>query len=304
MAVDGIELRGVRALKLLKEPMLHFVIAGGLLFAADALLNRHQAAEAVEPIRIGQGEVRWLQESFANQWQRPPSRDELRGLVRSLLEEELLAREAQALELDQGDTVVRRRLAQKLEFLIEDTSQIEAPTEVELRQFYTANIDRFRSEPRVSLNQIFFSTERRRHAVADARAALVSISATEGAADPAALGDPLLLETSLRDVDRQALSNMFGEAFAAAVFDLPSGTWSGPVESSFGLHLVEVTDVQAAAAQPFEAVRAEVEREWRIQSERDLKAAYLAKLREKYGVVVADGVQPMVAADAGGSITK
>ena len=112
-------------MKLLKEPMLHFAIAGGLLFAADAVVNQGPpVSEEAQPIRIGDGEVRWLSETFARQWQRSPSEEELRGLVANLVEEELLAREARSLGLDQDDTVVRRRLAQKLEFLVADTAQV------------------------------------------------------------------------------------------------------------------------------------------------------------------------------------
>jgi hypothetical protein len=289
-------------MKLLREPMLHFVIAGALLFAGDAFLNRDQAAsDEVESIRIGEGEIRWLHETFANQWQRPPTNEELSGLVASLLEEELLAREARALGLDQGDTIVRRRLAQKLSFLVEDTSQIVEPTEDELHRFYSANIDRFQTEPRVSFAQIFFSTERRRHAEADAKAALISISATDGTTDPALMGDSLLLEQSFRDIDRRALSGMFGADFAAAVFGLKPGSWHGPIRSGFGLHLVEVTHVSPAVRRPFEAVRSKVMEDWRRQRESEMNASYLAKLREKYGVVVEDGIKPLLTPEATGS---
>ena len=289
-------------MNLLREPMLHFVVAGALLFAADAFLNRDQAGpDEAEPIRIGQGEIRWLHETFANQWQRSPSRDELSGLVASLLEEELLAREARAQGLDQGDTIVRRRLAQKLSFLVEDTSHIVEPTEDELRRFYLANIDRFRAEPRVSFTQIYFSAERRQHAEADAKAALVLISASQGSADPEVLGDSLLLEERFLDIDHQALASMFGPDFADAVFHLTAGSWHGPIKSSFGLHLVEVTHIRAMEIRSFETVRTIVVDEWRRQREKEMKSAYLAKLREKYGVLVDDSVKQSIAAGEVGS---
>jgi PPIC-type PPIASE domain len=286
-------------MKLLKEPLVHFVIAGGLLFAADVLLNRDRPViEEVEPIRIGDGEVRWLRETFAKQWQRSPSQEELSELVTNLVEEELLAREARSLGLDQGDTIVRRRLAQKLEFLIGDTTQLVDPTETELRDFYSANPNRFRTEPRVSMSQIFFSTERRPHAEADARAALVKVAATGQSDGPTSLGDSLLLEERFDSIDRQSLANLFGVEFADAVFGLAPGSWHGPIRSSYGLHLVQVKHAEAAEVRSFEAARASVEQEWRHDREKQMKAAYLARLREKYNVIAADNIKPLLPADA------
>ena len=115
---------------------------------ATAVINRDETnAASTDPVHIGEGEVRWLKETFANQWQRMPTDNELRGLVAGFLEEELLAREAKTLGLDQNDTIVRRRLAQKLTFLVDDTSRVAEPSDEELRQFYNANAERFRLRP-------------------------------------------------------------------------------------------------------------------------------------------------------------
>ena len=152
---------------------------------------------STDPVHIGEGEIRWLKETFANQWHREPTGEELHRLVSSLLEEELLAREAKTLGLDQNDTVVRRRLAQKLTFLVDDTSRISEPSDEDLRQFYDTNPERFRVEPRVSFTQIFFNPARRQHAETDAKAALVLISTADGNDHAATMGDPILLETEI-----------------------------------------------------------------------------------------------------------
>ena len=143
-------------------------------------MNRETDAPSTDPVHIGEGEIRWLKKTFANQWHREPTGEELHRLVSSLLEEELLAREAKTLGLDQNDTVVRRRLAQKLTFLVDDTSRISEPSDEDLRQFYDTNAERFRVEPRVSFTQIFFNPARRQHAETDAKAALVLISTSDG----------------------------------------------------------------------------------------------------------------------------
>ena len=154
----------MKRLKLYKDPLLHFVLAGALLFAAYAIINRNEPSTPLpDPIHIGEGDVRCLKETFANQWQRTPNDDELRGLAAGLLEEQLFAREAKTLGLDQDDTIVRRRLAQKLTFLVDDTSRIVDPSDEELRKFYFAHAERFRVEPRASFKQVFFNPQRRLH---------------------------------------------------------------------------------------------------------------------------------------------
>ena len=219
---------------------------------------------------------------------------ELRGLVAGFLEEELFAREAKALGLDQNDTIVRRRLAQKLTFLIDDTSRIVEPVDEVLRRFYDANAERFQTEARVSFTQLFFNPEKRQHAEFDARAALMSISAT-GASGAAAMGDAILLENEFHEVDEQTVSNAFGADFARAIFLLKPGSWAGPVKSGYGVHLVRVTDLRPSTLRPFEHVRPKILEEWRHQQETEAKAAYLGKLREKYGVVIEDNVNRLLA---------
>jgi hypothetical protein len=283
-------------MKALKEPLLHFVIAGALLFGAYALVNRGEQPgnTTAGPIHIGGGEISWLRETFSNQWHRAPTNEELSGLVASLLEEELLAR----------DTIVRRRLAQKLTFMVEDTSHIVEPTEEDLRRFYAANSERFQADPRVSFTQVFFNPERRQNADQDAKLALASFRAGPSHDDAASVGDPLLLEADFHDVDQRTLSNMFGTEFAAAVFTLRPGPWSGPIKSAFGVHLVRVVDLRPAEPRPFESVRDKVAEEWRHQREGEMKASYLAKLQQKYGVVIDDSVKPLLPSNAAGSVAQ
>lgn len=277
------------SVRLFREPLFQFLIAGALLFGGHEWWTRGTRTSPTEgSVRIGEGEVRWLRETFANQWRRDPTGEEMDGLIATLVEEELLAREARALGLDQNDTIVRRRLAQKVTFLVEDTSRIADPGEEELRRFYEAHAERYRTEPEVSFSHVFFSRERHPHADADARAALTMVAAAglQGVKPPE--GDPLPLEDAFVDVDFQAVSGLFGPEFARAVFALPPGPWSGPVVSAFGVHLVRVTRLRQAEPRRLEDVRDAVVTDWRRQREIETKAAYVAKLRDKYGVVVDD----------------
>src|SRR5580704_19189271 len=147
-------------MRILREPLLHFLLIGGLLFATYSWLRRGAGDDAAPAeVRITASEVAWLKETWSRQWQREPTRDELRGLVTDFLKEELLAREARSLGLDQNDTIVRRRLAQKLEFLVQDTSRLAEPTEEDLRRFYKASPERFQTDAHISFTHVFFSRE-------------------------------------------------------------------------------------------------------------------------------------------------
>lgn len=269
-------------MKVLREPLVHFAVAGTILFAAYDLVGGDADSGSATPVLVGAGEIRWLRETFSSQWRRAPSNEELRGLVTGLVEEELLAREARALGLDQGDTIVRRRLAQKLTFLLEGESQSATPSEDELRRHYTENAARFTTEPRISFTQVYFSPQRRQQPERDAAAALAAIAASGGNAAPG--GDPLPLESAFRDLERQEVSKLFGDAFAAAVFAMTPGEWHGPVESGFGTHLALVSGFAPAEQLSFDAARDRVLESWRRQREREAREAYLAALRAKYGV--------------------
>jgi PPIC-type PPIASE domain len=233
---------------ILKEPLLHFAVIGSILFGGYAWLSdKRVEATAVEPVRIGEGDMRWLKQTWSSQWLREPSADELKGLIDDLLKEKLMAREAEAMGLDQDDTIIRRRLAQKLKFLVEDTAQLAEPPQEELRRFYAANSTRFETPGKLSFTQIYFNPERRADAATDARATLAEIKANGEGASGA--GDLLLFGDSFDDTDELAVSGMFGADFAHEVFALDAGQWRGPIKSGYGLHLVLVTRRTPTVAQ-------------------------------------------------------
>ncbi|WEX86474.1 peptidylprolyl isomerase [Sinorhizobium garamanticum] len=281
-------------MKLLREPLLHFAVAGAGLFAVYAWIGGSGAEQAtgMDEVQIGEGELRWVGETWARQWQREPSREELRGLLLDLLKEELLAREARELGLDRDDTVVRRRLAQKMTFLIEDTARVAEPQESELRAFYDAHQASFSRAGRISFEHVFFDRGKRRDAAADARRVLVNLAESDAlAADE---GDRLLIESDIRDADRDAVAAQFGQAFADAVFTLSSGEWSGPIESAYGLHLVRVYEATPGEVPPFEDVKAEVLDRWRNEQRRLVQERYFAELFGKYDIVADERIEALV----------
>jgi hypothetical protein len=272
---------------LLKEPLLHFVVLGGLMFAAYSAFGTTQQVAGPQPvIPMTVADAEWLKGMWTRQWRRPPTDEELTGLVADHLKEEVLAREAKALELDVGDTIVRRRLAQKMAFLLDDTIRTTEAPEPELRALYETRPDLVRTLVRVSFTQVFFREDGDRRA----RASLVALS--EAAATPGEEGDRLLLGDTFADQDEPALATLFGTSFAQAVLSLPVGRWSGPIESGYGLHLVKVTAVSLPQERPFAEVRERLAEEWRRERQETAQAQFIQGLMRKYQVVVDPSVRP------------
>ena len=280
-------------MKVPKDPLVHFALAAGLLFAGYQFLDRSETNDHCA-IRFASARVRFngCQRTFTNQWQRPPTPDELNGLATNLLEEELFSREAKSLGLDQNDTIVRRRLAQKLDFLIADSSRISEPEDAGPQELLCRSCRSIQNCSDDFLQACLFqSGQANRCASRCARGPCPDIQRRNRTRHDRR---QLLVDAEFTDTDFQTVSSLFGTDFAKAAFAMPQDAWAGPVPSGFGLHLVRVTKLRPAETRPFDQVRNAVAGEWRRQQEREIREAYIAKLKEKYGVDIADSVKPLL----------
>ena len=244
--------------RLLREPLLHFLLLGGVLFAIFGRGGPSDAGIADRQIVVSEADIARLADGFSRTWHRPPAADELEAQIHDYIREEVLYRTALALGLDKDDTIIRRRLRQKMEFLFEDT--VPVPQEAELRAYLQAHAEKFRTQPLISFRQIFVSQSRGGHAEADARQILARLVST--AAGAASEGDALLLGDDFTRMPLDQVAAQFGESFAQTMAQSVVGRWVGPLRSAYGLHLVLVTAVEPAELPPFEQVRSAVEREW------------------------------------------
>lgn len=280
-------------MRLLKEPLFHFLLIGALLLGIDAWRgDTAQEENARLLVRVTAGDIEHLRESWRRRWQRPPTQEELRGLVDAWVRETILYREALALGLDREDVVVRRRLAQKLEFLTED---LLAPGEVsdsELAGFLAEHAARYEIPPRLSFEHVYFSRDRRGDRVdGDARAALDRLLAGT-APGPAEMGDPILLERRYADLPLSRVERLFGAEFADALAEAPVGRWTGPVPSGYGLHLVRIQERTQVRQPTLAEVRDAVERDYLSQSREEANRKFYESLRTRYRVVYEDGATP------------
>lgn len=273
-----------RLRKFLREPLLHFLVLGALLFVLFDLVGTPPEAPT-ERIVVSAAKVENLAELFRRTWRRPPNQAERDGLIDDYVKEEIFYREALALGLEQDDSVIRRRLRQKMEFLSEDVAEQVEPTDDDLRAFLAEHRDRFRTPPRVSFAQVYLSPDRRgRDTERDAGRLLTALSS--GEADAPETGDPFLLEQEFRNLAPYDVERLFGRSFAERLAELPVDRWSGPVASPYGLHLILVHERTEGGLPELDQVRDAVALEWRAARRQEVNEALYDGLRERYEVTI------------------
>lgn len=269
---------------LLKEPLVHFLLVGALLFGVYSWTNPGVGGPDDRLIEITPGTVQRLQDAWTRQWRRAPTRQELDGLIEDHIREEVLYREAIALGLERDDTIIRRRLAQKMEFLSEDLGTLVEPDDAELREFFAKRQADFAEPARVSFTHVYFSPDQRGGAAAaDAELVLAELQAAD-VIDAGERGDRFLMQLRYNALTERDAAQLFGSAFSQRLFELPEGSWRGPVESGFGWHLVRVTDRVAPRMPDFDVVRDEVRREFDYERRREVRAATYEALRARYEI--------------------
>jgi len=257
------------------------MVIGGLAFLLFVAVSEPRPAPldtiVIEPERVEQ-----LAQGFQAVWRRPPTDDEMRAMVDDFIREEVYSREALTLGLDRDDTVIRRRLRQKMEFLTDTGVDLLSPIPGELEAYLAANAQAFRREPRLAFEQIYLGETPDPGVINASLGALQS----DPAADSSALGERTVLPAQLSLSLPVAVDGVFGEGFFDRLADLPAGEWAGPVQSAYGAHLVRVVDSALARMPALEEVRDDVLRDWKAGKALELRERLFARLRERYVVEI------------------
>jgi hypothetical protein len=269
----------------LREPLLHFLLLGALLFILFAWLGGDTGPMS-NRITVSQAQVQQLATAFTKIWQRPPTEEELKGLVDDYVREEIAYREAVAMGLDRDDTIIRRRMRQKLEFLVEDAASAMPPTESELQAYLDAHPDSFRFEPQVAFRQVYVDPSRDGDPASRALALLAQLGEAGPDAALDGLGDSIMLDPEVPLLRQDEVARLFGTEFAERVVTLPPGRWEGPVQSGYGLHLVMVRELVPGREADLDEVRRDVERELLGERRREQLAAMYDELLDKYSVTI------------------
>jgi hypothetical protein len=265
--------------------LLHFLVLGAALFSLFSIVDKKDA-EAPTKVIVSASRVATLADGFARTWRRPPTEQELQGLVEDYIRDEIFYREGRAAGLDRDDFVIRRRVRQKMEFLAEDMAAAE-PSDEQLAAFLASNLERFRTEDRLTFHQVFLSATRRGSALDGvAKQIAETLAQTSAPVDTATMGDPFLLGEEFRAMSQSDVVRTFGEGFAKQLSAVEPGRWQGPIPSSFGVHFVFVDERAKGSVPPLDTVREAVKREWlntrRIEAEQKLYRT----LRDRYQIVM------------------
>jgi PPIC-type PPIASE domain len=273
-----------RLRKLVQEPLVHFIVLALLIFVVYRLLNPVGEARP-DKIEISQARIEQLAGLFAKTWQRSPTPEELKGLIDDFVKEEISYREAVALGLDKDDTVIRRRMRQKLEFLTSSEAD-PPPSEGELTAFLNQHPDKYATETLVKFSQVYFDPARRGSSLDANVAAALELLRSDSTTDATTMGDATMLPHAVDLSRTSVIARDFGSDFAAAISKIDIGHWTGPIRSSFGTHIVLVSERKVGGPVTLEAARMAVTRDLLEERRISREAARYAELLKKYTVVI------------------
>ncbi len=274
--------------RLIREPLIYFLTIGALIYLLYGLFSKPGSGEPDNTITITAGEIDWMETSWKKRWGRPPTPEERQGLIKAYVKEWVMYREALAMGLDKDDTIIRRRLQQKLEFLTQDLARPAAPAEEDLKAYFITHTERYQTPDLITFTHIFIDPDKRGdQTLRDAEKIKVKLKAlgqsTEGSSE---FGDPFLLQRYYPERSEQEISKLFGREFARAVSGLSPGQWHGPILSGYGTHLVYIHHLKEAPPVTFAAVQDRVRQDWENDKRQELNDKYIANLLARYDVII------------------
>jgi len=284
-------------MKWYREPLLHFLLIGAALFVLYSALNDDRGSSP-QRIEITASDIERLKFVWQAQWNRSPTASELDHLIENEIRQEVLYQEAVAMGLDRDDVIIKRRLAQKIEFLADDLTKLREPTREELQAFLEENKGRFAQPPLISFHHIYLSPDKRGENVLRDSQKVLSLLHTKGNDDVEKyekLGDPIMLQYQYDVQTPYEVEGSFGSKFADEVFKLPTQSWQGPIESGYGFDLIWIDSRTEPHAPLLEEVKSEVVQAWQPEQREKAKQELFERMKSRYEIVVDknDSSQPL-----------
>jgi hypothetical protein len=267
--------------RFLREPLLHFIVIGGLFFLIYTAVN-DTFDISTDTIFITPERIDQIETIFTGVWNRKPTDEELDNLIKEEVSSEVYYRDALALGLDKNDAIVRRRLRQKMEFLTDTGIYLQEPSPGELETYFAANEQVYKNEPRLAFEQVYLGESPHEDSVSQTLKMLRS----ESAVDPSTLGQHTLLPAQLKMSQPGAIDSVFGKGFYSQIAVLAPGEWVGPVTSTYGIHLIRTLDGEPARMPPLEEIRDFVLQDWRSAKAEENRQQDYAKRRSRYTVEI------------------
>lgn len=278
-------------MNLLREPLLQFFILGGLIYLAYATVAPETQEDKSQSLIVNAAKVQWMQESWKKRWNRLPTRRELDGLIAQYVKERVLYNEAIKMGLDKDDTLIRRQLAKKVEFLAKDLVVYIPPNDEELQNYFQTHKEDYKGEALYSFTQIFFDPDKRgRDTLEDAKKSKEQLLQSNSILqDTSKLGDVFMTDSYFEANTPLDIRKNFGSGFMQTVIALEPGKWQGPILSGFGVHLVYLKEIISAPEPEFEKVKENVLQDWTRFKQEQINQEFYQKLKDNYVIIIEDG---------------
>jgi len=280
-------------MKLLREPLVQFILIGVAIYLLYGMFAETIPEETDKTVVVSAGEIDWMKNSWEKRWRRPPTDEELNGLVQQYVKETVLYREAMTMGLNKHDQVIRRRLAQKLEFLAKDLVTLTPPSEEELKSYFAENRQRYTAPKLFTFTQVYIDPDKRGDATLDDAEKIKATLIAKGDAieDAGVLGDDFMLQSYYPEKDQTEISKQFGNGFTESLVELNPGKWHGPVLSGYGVHLVYVHGIIEPPAPVFADVRDSVLQDWKSEKSEKLNEQFYTNLKQQYTIIIEEPEQ-------------
>lgn len=277
-------------MKFLREPLIQFLFLGGLIYLAYGLLAPQTEEDTSRKITVDNAKVLWLQSSWKKRWNRLPTKEEMDGLIEQYIKETVLYNEALKMGLDKNDGVIRRRLAQQVEFLAKDLVAYTPPTQEELKKYYDEHQEKYRPDTRYSFAQIYYNPDKRGNTTLDDLEKLKEQLKQQGSMlqDLSNLSDNFMLDYYYEASTEFEIQKNFGKGFTQEVIKLEPGKWHGVIPSGYGAHLVYMKEIVRPPLPPFAQLKEHVLQDWTSQKQEELNEQFYLALKSYYTIVVED----------------
>ena len=279
---------------IVKNPLFHFFILGLLIYVLYGLFGAKEYSDSEKTIVVTPAAIEWMADSWEKRWNRPPTDREMEGLINQYVRESILYQEALELGLDKNDVILRRRLAQKLEFLTDDLINVPLPSEEELETYFKENIDKYASPALTTFTHIFFDPDKRDNdTLSDAEKSKEKLNKLkEPPSEPEKYGDSFMLQSYYPARSEKEIAKLFGMEFAKAVSqEVPSGQWYGPVLSGYGTHLVNVHSRIDSTEPDIKDVKDIVLSDWEEEKRQEINDEFYQNLISEYKVIIEESAE-------------
>ena len=274
--------------KFIKNPLVFLFVLGFVVFGLHSYLNRANQ-EDTDPftVDVTSADIEWIRSSWEARMKRQPMQHELQELINRFIRDEILFREAMAMDLDDRDLVIQRRLVQKLTFVFEDLAETIEPTDNELINYMRENQEKYRIPEMISFTQVYFNPDKRKDVLADAKTVLAHLElAGKGPEEAVSLGDAIMIDSTFRQKSPDEVARMLGKEFADELFSIDEKGWQGPIVSTFGLHLVYISDHIASKMPEFENIRKNVQYDFMYDRKKEIIDGAYNAAKSRYTILV------------------